>query len=136
MIWRATQEDVATATAFAREFHAESVHSDIPVVPDVLEAWMAGLIEQGVVFLSPRGIIGGLVAPIYFNPSYRVAVELFWWAPEGGKALREAFEAWAVEQGVNAIQFSGQRNERSATVEKLFRRAGYEPVETGFVKRL
>lgn len=136
MIRRATQADVATATAFAREFHSESVHASIPVVPDILETWMGGLIDQGAVFLSSRGIIGGLVSPIYFNPAYRVAVELFWWAPEGGKALREAFEAWAVEQGVDAIQFSGQRNERSETIEKLFRRAGYEPVETGFVKRL
>lgn len=136
MIRRATLEDTQIATAFAREFHAESVHAGIPVVPEVLEAWMAGLIEQGAVFLSPRGIIGGLVSPIYFNPDYRVAVELFWWAPEEGRALREAFEGWAIEQGVNAIQFSGQRNERAETVEKLFRRAGYEPVETGFVKRL
>lgn len=136
MIRRASQSDLAEAVAFATQFHAESVHSYIPIVPQVLEAWMADLIGQGIVYLSERGIIGGLLSPIYFNPDYKVAVELFWWAPVGGHELRKAFEAWAVEQGANSIQFSGQRNERAEIVEKLFRRAGYAPVETGFVKRV
>lgn len=136
MIRRASAADVAIAVQTAKEFHAESVHAHIPVDDDALTAWMGGLIDVGAVFLSDHGIIGGLISPIYFQPAYRVAVELFWWAPKEGRALREAFEAWAAEQGADAIQFSGQVNDRQATIEKIFRRAGYEPVETGYVKRI
>lgn len=136
MIRRATLDDLETAVQFAKEFHAESVHSWISVDHEALSQWMAGLIEGGAVFLSDHGIIGGVIVPMYFNPAVKVAAELFWWAPQEGRALREAYEAWAKEHGASISQFSGQRNERSDTVEKLFRRAGYEPVETGFMKRL
>lgn len=136
MIRRATIEDTQQAVRFAKEFHAESVHSWIPVDDEALTSWMAGLITGGAVFLSERGIIGGVIVPMYFNPSIKIAAELFWWAPQEGRVLREAYEAWAKGEGASISQFSGQRNDRSETVEKLFRRAGYEPVETGFMKRL
>lgn len=136
MIRRATLDDTETAVAFAKEFHAESVHSWIPVDDEALAAWMAGLIGGGAVFLSEHGIIGGVILPLYFNPAVKIAAEMFWWAPQEGRALREAYEEWARSEGAVISQFSGQRNERSETVEKLFRRAGYVPVETGFMKRL
>ena len=136
MIRRATLDDLETAVQFAKEFHAESVHSWIPVDDENLTDWMARLIEGGAVFLSEHGIIGGMILPLYFNQAFKLAVEMFWWAPKDGTPLRKAYEAWATEQGAVISQFSGQRNERSDTVEKLFRRAGYEPVETGFMKRL
>lgn len=136
MIRRAKLDDLNIAVRFAKEFHAESVHSWIPVDGEALTSWMAGLIEGGAVFLSDHGIIGGVIMPLYFNPAFKIAAELFWWAPQEGRALREAYEDWARSEGASISQFSGQRNNRSETVEKLFRRAGYEPVETGFMKRL
>lgn len=136
MIRRAGIEDLSAAVSFAKAFHAESVHSDIPVNDDDLTAFMAGLIEGGAVFLSENGIIGGMMVPVYFNRAASFAVELFWWAPQDGGALRKAFEAWASDQGALKIQFSGQVNDRSSTIDKLFRRAGYAPVETGYLKRV
>lgn len=136
MIRRATLDDLEITVSFAEAFHAESVHAWIPVDHEALTAWMRGLITGGAVFLSDHGIIGGVILPLYFNPAVKIAAELFWWAPQEGRALREAYETWAKEEGAVISQFSGQRNERAETVEKLFRRAGYEPVETGFMKRL
>jgi len=136
LIRRATLDDLQTAVTFAKSFHAESVHNDIPVDDEALALFMGNLIEVGAVFLSDHGIIGGVMSPVYFNPAYVFAAELFWWAPQDGRALREAFEAWGVEQGAVKIQFSGQVNDRQSTVEKLFRRAGYIPVETGYLKRV
>lgn len=133
---RATLDDLDTAVGFAKEFHAESVHAWIPVDDQALTSWMAGLIETGAVFLSERGIIGGVIVPLYFNPAYKIAAELFWWAPKDGRALKKAYAAWEKEQGAAISQFSGQRNDRSDTIEKLFVRDGYTPVETGFMKRL
>ena len=136
MIRRAGLEDLSTAVAFAKAFHAESVHADVTVNDEDLSGFMAGLIEAGAVFLSDNGIIGGLLVPVYFNRSAVFAVELFWWAPQDGTALRKAFEEWAAESGALKIQFSGQVNDRSPTIDKLFRRAGYTPVETGYLKRV
>lgn len=136
MIRRATLDDVATACEFATRFHSQSVHADVPVVAEALEGWMAGLIEGGAVFLSDEGIIGGVIVPFYWNPDAKMAVELFWWAPKEGQALRLAFEAWAKDQGALRIVFSGQVNERHATIDRIFRRAGYRPVEVGYTKGL
>lgn len=136
MIRRATLDDLKDACEFATRFHSESVHADVPVVAEPLETWMAGLIEGGAVFLSDEGIIGGVMVPFYWNPAFKMAVELFWWAPKDGRALRVAFEQWAAEQEACRIVFSGQVNERQDTIDKIFRRAGYRPVEVGYVKGL
>lgn len=136
MIRRATIDDLSRAVAFAVEFHAESVHADIPVNIEALSAFMAGLIEQGAVFLSNRGLIGGVIAPAYFNPEHRMAVELFWWAPTDGQPLRRAWEDWAVQQGAATSNLTSQVNARSQAIEKMYRRAGYVPTEVTFVKRL
>lgn len=136
MIRRADLADAGTAVHFAREFHAESVHAAIPIDVEALTAFMERLITGGAVFLSDHGIIGGLIVPAYFNPAHLIATELFWWAPVDGQALRAAFEGWAADQGAKTIAFTGQRNDRAATIEKMFRRAGYVPVETSFIRRL
>ena len=136
MIRRAGADDLATACEFATRFHAESVHADVPVVAEALEAWMAGLIEGGAVFLSDEGIIGGVIVPFYWNPDAKMAVEMFWWAPKDGRALRLALEQWAADEGALRVVFSGQVNERQATIDKVFRRAGYRPVEVGYMKDL
>lgn len=136
MIRRATLDDLQTAVGFAKEFHAECVHSWIPVNDEDLTASMANLISNGAVFLSDHGIIGGIIVPLYFNFAYKIAAELFWWAPKEGRALKRAYEEWAASEGAAISQFSGQRNERSQAIEKLFVRDGYTPVETGFMKRL
>jgi hypothetical protein len=82
-------------------------------------------------------MVGGVLSPLYFNPAKVVAAELFWWAPDGGgRELREAFEAWARQAGAFAVQFSGLADAQAERVAALYRRAGYRPVETGYLKEL
>jgi hypothetical protein len=108
----------------------------VEYVPDSVAAFVAQIVEHGAVFLSDDGMCGGILNPAYFNPAYVVAVEFFWWAPNGGAGLREAFERWAREAGAVAVQFSGLANNRLAAVSRVYRRGGYEPVEMSFIKRL
>jgi hypothetical protein len=136
MIRRATLDDIGEAVAVALEFHAQSVHVGIPADPEALAVFMAKLIEHGAVFLSAHGIVGGMLSPVYFNPAYVIAAELFWWAPQDGRALREAFEAWAKDSGAHEIQFTGQHNERVGTITRLFERAGYRAAEVVYLKRI
>lgn len=133
---RASLADVPRIVELGQRFHAYSVHRDIPLDVEAFEAFAASLVEGGAVFLSEDGMCGGLVSPSYFNPAFRVAVELFWYAPTGGQPLRQAFEAWALERGADAIQFTAMSDARLPAVTRLYRMAGYVPIETSFVKRL
>lgn len=141
MIRRATLDDLDEVFELSRVFHAYSVHRDIEIDEGhwraALQAWIGPSDAlNGAVFLSENGLCAGLIHPLYFNPSILVAAELMWWAPKDGAALRLAFEAWAEEQGARIVQFSSMADERRSAVERLFRRAGYAPVETIHFKRL
>jgi len=135
MIRRATVEDLDRVTELGAAFHAYSPYRDIPFSPQGFRGFCERLIEGGAIFLSDDGMIGGCLVPLYFNPEVVMGAELFWWAGRTGKPLREAFEAWAVEEGAQGVQFSGLTDQREATIRKVFARAGYEPAETAFFKR-
>lgn len=141
MIWRATQADLEQVYDLSRAFHAYSMHRDIEIDEThwraTLQAWIGPSDAiNGAVFLSQQGLCAGIVHPLYFNPAVLIAAELMWWSPKDGGALRQAFEAWGAEQGARVIQFSSMADDRSAAVARLFRRAGYTPVETTHFKRL
>lgn len=134
MIRKATHDDIPRICDLGRDFHAYSPWSEVPFDRDSVADFSRRLIDSGVIFLSDDGICGGLLNPLYFNPSAVVAVELFWWAPTEGRALRLAFEEWAQEMGAYAVQFSALGDHKSETVGALFKRAGYRKVETGYLK--
>lgn len=136
MIRRATLDDLDECLRLGLEFHAYSPWSIYPVDQAELRAFMGGLTQRGVILLSDDGILGGFLNPLYFNPSILAGIELFWWARTGGADLRDAFEAWAIEQGAQGVAFSGLADSRAKAIERVFRRAGYTPVETSYYKRV
>lgn len=116
-------------------FHAYSPYREIPFDPEGFGEFVLRLMAGGVILLSEDGMLGGLLNPLYFNPSVLMGVELFWWAGKTGGPLRLAFEEWAAERGAEGCQFTGLADEREPTIRKVFRRAGYEACEVGFMKR-
>lgn len=90
--------------------------------------------EAGVIFLHDNGMIGGVLMPLYFAPTFKIAAELFWWAPDGDGGLREAFEGWARENA-DAVQFSGLCDHREGAINRLYRRGGFERAEVSYLKR-
>lgn len=136
MIRKATHDDVAAVVRFGADFHAYSPWKSIPFDPDATAGFVGRLIDGGVVFISETGMIGGLLNPLYFNPSHVVAVELFWWATKGGRDLMQAFEQWAIEGGASGIQFSALGDEKSERMALLFDRAGYRKLETGYYREV
>lgn len=137
MIRRATVEDAPRIAELGALFHAASPWRDVPYDLEAAEAFAAGVVSVGAVFLSEGGMIGAVPSPLFFNPAVKVVAEMFWWAPDGeGQALREALETWADDQGAAFTQFSALHDERAPRMEKMFRRLGYEPVEIGYRKAL
>ena len=88
------------------------------------------------------GITGALSYPMYFNPSKLVAQELWWYltpSARGGpasKMLFQTIEKWAKAIGAEAMFMIALSNERVDTMEKVYKRSGYAPVERTYVKGL
>ncbi|MEL6568179.1 MAG: hypothetical protein AAFQ22_07155 [Pseudomonadota bacterium] len=103
-----------------------------------LRASLSQMIESpdACIFVNDHGICGGLIFPLYFNHSYRIAQELFWWADEGGEALREAFEDWAHGKGAHQIQMTCLADEHEPGMRRLLRAKGYAPFEVSLLKEV
>lgn len=136
MIRKATYDDLPMVVDFGREFHSISPWREIPFDGDSTSAFATKLIDGGVILISETGMIGGLLNPLYFNPSYVVACELFWWAKAGGRQLMAAFEEWAEEEGAMGLQFSALGDDNADRMARLFNRSGYRKVETGYFKEI
>jgi hypothetical protein len=92
--------------------------------------------EAGV-FVSPIGVIAGVIAPLYYNPAYKQAVELWWWAEDGnGFRLQRAFEAWAIAAGADDVNMSTLDHYTPDGVESWLHHRGYEPRDKTLRKRL
>jgi GNAT superfamily N-acetyltransferase len=82
--------------------------------------------ESAGVFMSPNGVIAGILAPLYYKPAHIQAVELFWWAEDGnGRLLLAAFEAWAKERGADDVNMSTLAHYTPPHVEGMLERRGY-----------
>lgn len=133
---KATLDDLSTVLGHADAFHQYGVWKDVPVDWEAFGAFATAIIDKGAIFLADDGMCGGCLSPLYFNPAFTLAVEFFWWSPKNGQALRSAFEQWALEQGANAIQFSAMGDDHAPAIARLYRRAGYVPAETAYIKRV
>lgn len=134
---QATVEDIPRIVELGRAFHAASPWRDVAYDADATANTVAGAITgPGVVFLTENGMIGGIVSPLWFNPAVKVGIEMFWWAPTGGRALREAFEQWAKSEGATMIQFSALADENLERVDRIYSRSGFTRAETVYVKGL
>jgi hypothetical protein len=103
---------------------------------DRIRSLVSSLILGGVVFInSTGGFIAGTVVPILFSSTVFVATELAWYAPNGGgRQLRESFEDWAREQGVNLIQFSSLAGDNFDEVHANMTKNGFALAELNYVK--
>ncbi len=131
MIRTALAEDIPAVVGMGASFHAQS---ELPFDydPDAFADFAQGLITSGTILLSDTGMIGGVIAPAYCGPSYRMAVEMFWWAERDGLALLRAFEAWAASEGANEVRLSTLAALPRAGA--LIQRKGYAPVEISYRK--
>lgn len=132
---RATLADIPDIAEMSAAFHAYSPWRDVPCEASAVASFAERCVLAGAVFVDGRGMCGGSISELYFNPSFRIAIEFVWWAPHGGRELREAFEVWARAEGAHGVQFSALGDDRLPAVARIYRRAGFRAAETAFIKR-
>lgn len=88
------------------------------------------------------GVCGGLAFPDS-NTGQERAQELFWWVEPGHRragpalALLRHFEAWAEERGCEAVTMAFLHSTGNGeTLDRWYRRRGYRPLETHYVREL
>lgn len=144
----ATVADLAVCVDLASRFHAAAPISDIaPFDRDGMAVTLREMFTNpragiwlALIDGKPVGIAGALRYPLYFNPAYEVAQELFWWldpAARGsgaGEKLFQSVQSWAKETGASAVFMIALDDSRVGKMDKFYRRAGYHPLERTYVK--
>lgn len=130
----AAHSDLDHLVAMGKKFHAMS-EQPTPYDPASFREMMATmlLMQDGTVFVSGEGMIGGVLLPSWVAPAWTIATELFWYAEDvRGVDLLIAFEEWAADKGANEIRMTTLgANPRAGT---LLRRRGYAASEISYAK--
>lgn len=132
-------EDIPGLVEMGARFHAMSPHRflgeyDPTGIAVMLEFMIAS--PSATILTNGSGLIGGVLAPIYFAPSKLMMEESFWWAGEGGGELLTAFEHVAKVMGAAFVLLSTLENERSDAMARVMKRNGYTQVERRHIKEL
>lgn len=130
----ATEADLPLIVELALEAHAGSVWEDFAAtVPADIEAAALTLMgrDDASVFVSERGVLMLAMVPVWFNHSVKIAHEIFFYATNGGDALRREGKRWA-----SGHLMTLSRHERTdPRLDKLYQRAGLVPIEHTFIGR-
>jgi hypothetical protein len=135
-VQRATAEHVELVAELGHKFITAS--DAPPASLDECRVFVTGLLAHpnAGVFVSERGVIAGMVAPLYYRPDFLQAVELFWWAEDGqGRPLLDAFEHWAIHTAkVNEIYMSTLEGFTPPAIDVLLLRRGFAASNKTFRK--
>jgi GNAT superfamily N-acetyltransferase len=139
MIRSATVEDIPRLVEMGKHFIAETEYSGkIKYRPEKLREFAEQQISNILVCVD-GGLVTGMLAYLIYPHPYTgesTAVELFWWVePEyrgQGIRLLRAVEQIAKDAGAKQIQM-GAPNE---WVGGIYKRLGYEQVETVYQRQL
>jgi N-acetylglutamate synthase-like GNAT family acetyltransferase len=145
---KATEADVPVYLQLSADFHKASPMQKVcEFEPKGFEIFLRGAMQNpdmcallAEVNGEIVGITGGLAYPLYFSPSHKVAQELWWWltpAARGSGAGNKMFkhlQLWAKERGAKTMFMIALEDERADKMEKVYFRAGFEPMERTFMK--
>jgi hypothetical protein len=134
MIREANPDDLDLIVELAREAHTGSAWEGLAEFdPDSVREAAQGLIdgEHGTVLVSTRGVLMLARFPLWFNKAETLTTEVFFYATEGGDALRRAGERWA--DGLIVMCRHAHTDPR---LDRLYERAGYRPLEHVFARRV
>lgn len=125
------------------EYHPMNIHIAIDV--SHLDSLVSLLIKDHIVLIAEDsgnrlGMISGIYTPHIYNPLYTVVQELFWWVlPEyrsttAAFKLLKAFEIEAKQIGASVISMVSTIY--TPTLDKVYKRYKYRPVESSYFKEL
>jgi GNAT superfamily N-acetyltransferase len=147
---KATIEDLPQYVVLAQEFHAASpMHGAIAFDPEGYSNFFTGAAQNPNIGLwlaesdnKVVGITGAINYPLYFSPNSNVVQELWWWlTPDArgtgaGAKMFDCIKIWAKEKNASAMFMIALEDDRAGKMEKLYRRAGFKPLERTFIKEV
>lgn len=147
---KATIEDLPEYVVLAQEFHAASpMHGSIAFDPKGYADFFTGALQNpdmGIWLAETEtelvGITGAINYPLYFSPSSNVVQELWWWLTPSargtgaGAKMFDCIKSWAKEKSAAAMFMIALEDDRASKMEKLYRRAGFKPLERTFIKEV
>lgn len=148
MIRDATTADMARLVEMGRLFHAAADAGDIPAFDPIsfqqTATWLIDSPTGALLVIEKDGVhgmAGALVYPAWFNLACSLAQEVFWWVDpvaRGHEAtmLRRALEDRMKELGARNLIMVSLAGMRDEAMGRLYRREGYRPMESVFIKRL
>jgi len=139
----ATSDDAPAIVAMGERFHAFSGDA-ISYCKESAFATVTGLLSCGFVLIAeqdvaPVGMIGVIVAPMFFNAACHMAQEAMWWvdddARKGGAAIAliRAAEREAAARGAMRLQMV-RLAKSPAHLADLYARLGYVQGEVTHTK--
>ena len=144
----ATEADLSEYVKLSADFHAASPMQKVcEFEPEGFKEFVLAAIDNPDICILLAelngeivGITGGIVYPLYFSPSHKVSQELWWWltpAARGsgvGNKMFKHLQLWSKERGAKTIFMIALEDERAEKMEKVYCRAGFEPMERTFMK--
>lgn len=134
--WAAQVHDIQALVELGAHFHAAAGLCGV-FSPGTFGGFCHYLItsEDGCVFRSDRGMIGGYVSSPPWDSTYKIANEAFWWSEDGaGIDLMQAYEEWAAEVA-DETRMAFLPNMRPSATARVLGRRNYMAVEVGMVKQ-
>ena len=144
----ATETDLSEYVKLSADFHAASPMQRVcEFEPEGFKEFVVAAIDNPDICILLAelngeivGITGGIIYPLYFSPSHKVSQELWWWltpAARGsgvGNKMFKHLQLWSKERGAKTIFMIALEDERAEKMEKVYCRAGFEPMERTFMK--
>lgn len=143
MIREATAEDMPELLRMGKTFYESTPWSShYPFNEARLEETMGKLLsdDRGSLFVSERGLgeLDGMIGSLVYDlwpADGMTGQELFWWSESAvGRQLRERAEVWAKELGAGTFLVVAVKELRHESLEQIYRRAGYAPIEQVYLK--
>lgn len=143
VVRRAGLGDLPRMLEMAQAMHAESLYARLPLSADKVVDKIRGLLASpdGIVVVSPSGMMLGFATTYWFGPARYAAELLLYVMPEarGGGEAKELLARWqarAHELGAVDCRLGNSAGVNTEQVEKFFLRQGYSRVGGNFVKEL
>jgi hypothetical protein len=144
----AVEADLPICVQLSADFHAASPMDKVcKFEPEGYKEFLRGAIDNPDICILLAelngeivGITAGIIYPLYFSPSHKVSQELLWWLTPSargsgvGNKMFNHLQLWSKESGAKTIFMIALEDERSAKMEKVYCRAGFEPMERTFMK--
>lgn len=137
----AEPDDLDLIVSMSMKFLAStdfSKYTDETVVRSVISSILQGPKETGIVLLyEDKGMLVATIKPFAYGTT-PMAYELGWWIePEHrgsgiGKELMSAYEFWASKVGAKIIMMTSL----DESINKLYTKLGYKPMEYTFYKEI